>query len=355
MSNSKVFANQLINWYEHNKRDLPWRNTTDPYKIWLSEIILQQTRVAQGLPYYEAFVNQYPTVFDLANASETEVLRLWQGLGYYSRARNLHQCAKMVVNDYHGEFPDNFEELLKLKGIGRYTAAAIASFAFGQPNAVVDGNVYRVLSRVFGMENDISTSSGPKVFESKANELLDKAQPASFNQAIMEFGAIQCSPKSPACGLCPFSSTCFAFNNNCIDLLPVKTKKVKVTKRYFTYVVFSFEDQFYLKERGEKDVWQGLFDFHLLETDEVQSFDNVLALLSELDLEASEIGESSKIYEHVLTHQRIFANFVEVKLQKDEIEKLSKLSKQLNLYSIEQISELPKPVLISKYLQNHIF
>jgi A/G-specific adenine glycosylase len=355
MSNSKVFANQLINWYEHNKRDLPWRNTTDPYKIWLSEIILQQTRVAQGLPYYKAFITQYPTVFDLASASETEVLRLWQGLGYYSRARNLHVCAKTVVKDYQGEFPDNFDELLKLKGIGRYTAAAIASFAFGQPNAVVDGNVYRVLSRIFGMENDISSSKGPKVFELKANELLDRKQPGSFNQAIMEFGAIQCSPKSPACGLCPYSSTCFAFNNNCIDLLPVKTKKVKVTKRYFTYVVFRIEDQYYLKERGKKDVWQGLFDFHLLETDALQSFDNVLSLLSEMDLQASEIGESSKIYEHVLTHQRIFANFVEVKLQKDQIDKLSKLTAQLNLYSIEQIRELPKPVLISKYLEDQVF
>jgi A/G-specific adenine glycosylase len=355
MSNSKVFANQLINWYEHNKRDLPWRNTTDPYKIWLSEIILQQTRVAQGLPYYKAFITQYPTVFDLASASETEVLRLWQGLGYYSRARNLHVCAKTVVKDYQGEFPDNFDELLKLKGIGRYTAAAIASFSFGQPNAVVDGNVYRVLSRIFGMENDISSSNGPKVFELKANELLDRKQPGSFNQAIMEFGAIQCSPKSPACGLCPYSSTCFAFNNNCIDLLPVKTKKVKVTKRYFTYVVFRIEDQYYLKERGKKDVWQGLFDFHLLETDALQSFDNVLSLLSEMDLQASEIGESSKIYEHVLTHQRIFANFVEVKLQKDQIDKLSKLTAQLNLYSIEQIRELPKPVLISKYLEDQVF
>ncbi|MFT7382120.1 MAG: A/G-specific adenine glycosylase, partial [Roseivirga sp.] len=269
--------------------------------------------------------------------------------------RNLHVCAKTVVKDYQGEFPDNFDELLKLKGIGRYTAAAIASFSFGQPNAVVDGNVYRVLSRIFGMENDISSSNGPKVFELKANELLDRKQPGSFNQAIMEFGAIQCSPKSPACGLCPYSSTCFAFNNNCIDLLPVKTKKVKVTKRYFTYVVFRIEDQYYLKERGKKDVWQGLFDFHLLETDALQSFDNVLSLLSEMDLQASEIGESSKIYEHVLTHQRIFANFVEVKLQKDQIDKLSKLTAQLNLYSIEQIRELPKPVLISKYLEDQVF
>jgi A/G-specific adenine glycosylase len=172
MTNSKVFANQLINWYEQNKRDLPWRETNDAYKIWLSEIILQQTRVAQGLPYYYAFIEKYPTIEDLANASEQEVLRLWQGLGYYSRARNLHACAKMVVNEFGGEFPDDFDSLLKLKGIGRYTAAAVASFAFGKPKAVVDGNVYRVLSRVFGMEADISSTQGPKIFEQKANELM---------------------------------------------------------------------------------------------------------------------------------------------------------------------------------------
>jgi len=355
MSNSKVFANQLINWYEHHKRDLPWRNTTDPYKIWLSEIVLQQTRVAQGLPYYEAFVNQYPTVFDLAEASETEVLRLWQGLGYYSRARNLHACAQTVVKDHNGKFPQDFEGLLKLKGIGRYTAAAIASFAFEQPNAVVDGNVYRVLSRIFGMENDISSTNGPKIFESKANELLDPARPSSFNQAIMEFGAIQCSPKSPSCVLCPFSSTCFAYNHNCIDVLPVKTKKVKVSKRYFTYVVFRAGDLFCLKERGKKDVWQGLYDFHLLEAKEIQDIENVISLLNELGLRNCELGTLSKIYEHVLTHQRIFANFVEVKLPHDQMEQLLKITDQLSLYSIEQIRELPKPVLISKYLEDHIF
>ncbi|MFT6970175.1 MAG: A/G-specific adenine glycosylase [Roseivirga sp.] len=355
MGGSKVFANELINWYEQNKRELPWRDTDDPYKIWLSEIILQQTRVAQGLPYYLAFVETYPTIYELAWASETEVLRLWQGLGYYSRARNLHACAKMVVSDYGGKFPDNFDELLKLKGIGRYTAAAIASFAFGQASAVVDGNVYRVLSRVFGIEEDISSTRGPKVFEVKANELIDQGRPGTYNQAIMEFGAIQCSPKSPACGLCPFSSVCFAFNKNCIDLLPVKTKKVKVKKRYFTYLVFKLKEQYFFKERGKKDVWQGLFDFHLLETNDAFDPEQLAMRMEEGNLGNVVIGNTSKLYEHVLTHQRIFANFVQITIQESQLEKLLSFDSQLQSYTIKQIRDLPKPVLISNYLENHIF
>lgn len=355
MISSKVFANQLINWYEQNKRDLPWRETNDPYRIWLSEIILQQTRVAQGLPYYLAFIDKYPSVTHLAKATETEVLRLWQGLGYYSRARNLHACAKMVVDDFGGEFPNSFEGLLKLKGIGRYTAAAIASFAFEKPTAVVDGNVYRVLSRVFGIEEDISSSKGPKVFEDLANQLIDRDNPGAYNQAIMEFGAIQCSPKSPACGICPFSASCFAYNHDCIELLPIKTKKVKVKKRYFTYLVFKFDDRWFLKERVKKDVWQGLFDFHLLETKTISEPVELTFLIQQLGLEQAKIGVPSKIYEHVLTHQRIFANFVEINVDEQSLNKIIGFDDRLESYSIEQIRELPKPVLISKYLDDHIF
>ena len=349
---SKVFANQLINWYKLNLRELPWRKTSDPYCIWLSEIILQQTRVAQGLPYYERFIEHFPTVFDLANASETEVLRLWQGLGYYSRARNLHACAKTVVADYEGVFPSAFNELLKLKGIGRYTAAAIASFAFHQPNAVVDGNVYRVLSRVFGIEEDISSTKGPKVFEAKANELLDPERSHLYNQAIMEFGAIQCTPKSPACGLCPFSAECFAYNTNRIADFPVKTKKTKVRKRHFTYLVFQNEDQVWMKERGNGDVWQGLFDFHLIEGAENLTQETVISELFEKGIKDSVIGEESKLYEHVLTHQRIFANFVKIELKKTDMLHFAKAYPQLKKYSLEHIDQLPKPVLISKYLED---
>lgn len=355
MVDSKIFANQLIEWYHHHHRDLPWRKTQDSYAIWLSEIILQQTRVVQGLPYYESFLRNYPTVNDLAAASETEVLRLWQGLGYYSRARNLHACAKMVVEQYGGEFPGTFDELIKLKGIGRYTAAAIASFAFNQPNAVVDGNVYRVLSRVYGIETDISLSSAPKVFETKAQQLLDKKRPASFNQAIMEFGAIQCTPKSPACGICPFSASCFAFNCNMIDSLPVKSKKVKVRKRYFTYLVFQFKDELWLRQRGAKDVWQGLYDFYLIETEGKTTIDSVLESTKVKALPAAVIAEESKIYEHVLTHQRIFANFVKIEVHDSEIGQVKQLFPELEKHSIEQIKNLPKPVLISKYLEDFIF
>lgn len=355
MLDSKVFANQLINWYEENKRDLPWRKTKNPYRIWLSEIILQQTRVAQGLPYYERFIEQFPTIHDLASASETEVLRLWQGLGYYSRARNLHACAKMVVNDFAGEFPSGFNELLKLKGIGRYTAAAISSSAFNKPNAVVDGNVYRVLSRVFGIEEDISSTQGQKFFEARANELLDKERPNQYNQAIMEFGAIQCSPKSPACGICPFKDYCFAFNNNKVDSLPVKTKKTKVRKRYFTYLAFHSEQAFLMKQREKGDVWQGLFDFYLLEDSKPIDVEGVISTLHKLGLNSSIIGEESKLYEHVLTHQRIFANFVKIELIGDDETRLVSLHPELKKYSLEQIYSLPKPVLIIKYLEDQCF
>ena len=355
MLDSKLFANQLINWYEENKRDLPWRKTKDPYRIWLSEIILQQTRVAQGLPYYERFVEQFPTINDLANASETEVLRLWQGLGYYSRARNLHSCAKMVVKDFDGVFPSDFNELLKLKGIGRYTAAAISSSAFNEPNAVVDGNVYRVLSRVFGIEEDISSTKGPKVFEKRANELLDKERPNQYNQAIMEFGAIQCSPKSPACGVCPFRDECFAFNNNKIDSLPVKTKKTKVRKRYLTYLVFQSEEGLWLKERGNGDVWQGLFDFYLIEENKQIGLDEVILALHKMGLTDSIIGEESKLYEHVLTHQRIFANFVKIELGNEDEARLKSNHLEIEKYSLEHINSLPKPVLICKYLEDQCF
>tara|TARA_R110000796_G_scaffold96719_1_gene203093 strand:- start:536041 stop:537108 length:1068 start_codon:yes stop_codon:yes gene_type:complete len=355
MLDSKLFANQLINWYEENKRDLPWRKTKDPYRIWLSEIILQQTRVAQGLPYYERFVEQFPTINDLANASETEVLRLWQGLGYYSRARNLHSCAKMVVKDFDGVFPSDFNELLKLKGIGRYTAAAISSSAFNEPNAVVDGNVYRVLSRVFGIEEDISSTKGPKVFEKRANELLDKERPNQYNQAIMEFGAIQCSPKSPACGVCPFRDECFAFNNNKIDSLPVKTKKTKVRKRYLTYLVFQSEEGLWLKERGNGDVWQGLFDFYLIEENKQIGLDEVILALHKMGLTDSIIGEESKLYEHVLTHQRIFANFVKIELGNEDEARLKNNHLEIEKYSLEHINSLPKPVLICKYLEDQCF
>ena len=257
-----LFAPKLIDWYHHQRRNLPWRHTRDPYFIWLSEVILQQTRVAQGLPYYQQFTEAYPTVFDLAAAPEQEIMRLWQGLGYYSRARNLSQTAQFIVQEQNGQFPDSYHKLLKLKGIGPYTAAAIASFAYDEAVAVVDGNVYRVLARVFGLATDITSTEGKKQFAQLANELLDVSQPATYNQAIMEFGALQCTPVSPDCLLCPFQANCVANATGQIAKLPVKTKKTKVRERFFNYFVIIKNQEIALKQRTDRDIWQQLYDFY---------------------------------------------------------------------------------------------
>lgn len=332
---------------------MPWRHSKDPYKIWLSEIILQQTRVKQGMPYYLRFVAEYPTVQDLANASEGEVLRLWQGLGYYSRARNLHFCAKTVVEAYQGEFPQQFDELLKLKGIGRYTAAAIASIAFDQPNAVVDGNVYRVLGRVFGMADDIADTKSTKVFEKKANALITPENPGEFNQAIMDFGAIQCTPKNPSCAICPMNVFCYAYNNGKQDVLPVKTKKVKVRNRYFYYYIFEHNNRLLMKERGAKDIWQGLFDFHLEESRELKNEE--AAILSFSNESNLTIMDYSMEVKHILTHQRIFTRFIRVGVNDlGKFEALAK-DKKLRAFGIEEVKELPKPILIQNYLKQAFF
>lgn len=261
------FSSQLIDWYLVNKRDLPWRSTNDAYKIWLSEIMLQQTRVAQGLSYYYAFEKEFPTIFDLAAADEQLVLKLWQGLGYYSRARNLHYTAKYIVEHYDGTFPSEFSEIKKLKGVGDYTASAIASIAFQKPHAVVDGNVYRVLARVFGIETPINSTEGIKEFKSLAQSLIDKKNPGTYNQAIMEFGAMQCKPKNPDCNVCPLQNICVAFQNKSVDALPVKLQKTKVRKRYFNYIVVLTDDRkTILQQRTSKGIWQNLFEFPLVET-----------------------------------------------------------------------------------------
>ncbi|HEY4629161.1 MAG TPA: A/G-specific adenine glycosylase, partial [Flavobacterium sp.] len=253
------FSNVLIKWYLQNKRDLPWRNTTNPYPIWLSEIMLQQTRVAQGMPYFLSFTTAFPTVFDLAAANEEEVLKLWQGLGYYSRARNLHKTAQYIASDLAGIFPDNYSDLLKLKGVGEYTAAAIASFSYNEAVPVVDGNVFRVLSRYFDIETDIAQASAKKEFAALAFELMPKDNPATFNQAIMEFGALQCVPKSPNCGICVFNESCAALQKKKIDQLPIKSKKVKVRNRYFNYLVVADEnDNTIIQKRTDKGIWHNL-------------------------------------------------------------------------------------------------
>ena len=353
--NNQDFVNQLINWYHQNKRDLPWRRTLDPYSIWLSEIMLQQTRVAQGLPYYLKFIKAFPTVFDLAKAKESTVLRLWQGLGYYSRARNLHSCAKTVVNEYNGTFPTTYKGLLELKGVGKYTAAAISSICFEEARAVVDGNVYRVLSRIYGIEDDISSTSGAKTFEKLANELIDHKRPSDYNQAIMEFGALQCVPKSPNCSICPLSMDCYAFKNNEQHLLPVKLKKVKVKKRYFNYFVIKSKDKIYLNLRGPKDVWQGLYDFGLIESNSSISIEEIMDSLPKKFLSEITIEEESKIFKHVLTHQRIFAIFYTLTIANEAVISNVELFKALKPFNVTEIKELPKPILINKFLEASIF
>jgi A/G-specific adenine glycosylase len=361
--NPRLFSEKVVEWYLEHRRALPWRNTRDPYRIWLSEIILQQTRVAQGLPYYRAFVKRYPGVRQLAAASEREVLRMWQGLGYYSRARHLRQCAKTVVEDFDGKFPSTFAKLRQLKGIGDYTAAAIASFAFNEPVAVVDGNVFRVLSRVFGVREDITSTKGKKVFAELANQLLPADQSRLHNEAVMEFGALHCTPRNPPCHDCPFYRVCRARRDGAQDLLPIKRGKVSVSHRRFYYIVLRRGDKWLMRKRQGKDIWKGLFDFPLVESK------TTLSPLKALKAWRKKSGFPVVIprrplvfgpYRHVLTHQVIEARFVEVSVagqragndERGSIDHDKSLLKRegVAFYSSRQVGRLPKSVLISRYL-----
>lgn len=314
------FANSLTEWYLENMRDLPWRNTQNPYTIWLSEIMLQQTRVAQGMPYFLSFTTVFPTVFDLANANEEQVLKLWQGLGYYSRARNLHKTAQYVASELSGVFPDNYTDLLKLKGIGEYTAAAIASFSYNEAVPVVDGNVFRVLSRYFDIETDIAAASAKKEFAALAFELMPKDNPALFNQAIMEFGALQCVPKSPNCSICVFNESCAALQKMKVDQLPVKSKKLKVRNRFFNYVIVSDEkENTIIQKRTAKGIWHNLYEFPLIETEKEENFDCISVRIQNdffkenTILSVLECNEKSLI--HKLSHQHLHIKFWKVKVK----------------------------------------
>ncbi len=334
------FQELITHWYHQNRRDLPWRNTNNPYFIWLSEIILQQTRVDQGLPYFEKFANHYPSVYELANAEEQNILNDWQGLGYYSRARNLHKTAKEIVTLYNGVFPDNYKDLLKLTGIGPYTAAAISSFAFDEVKAVVDGNVYRVLSRIFDIEEAIDSTMGKKTFDKLANELIDSTQPATYNQAIMEFGALQCVPVNPNCEICPLRMQCLSFKNKTITERPVKSKKTKVTPRYFVYEIkVNKSNKFILEKREGKDIWQGLYQFPLKEfASQVEKDHYIENLKSDF---------VSKEYKHILSHQRILATFVLEKMEHSDLN-----ANQIEV-RIEDFSDFPVPRLMDKFWEEH--
>ena len=308
------FNSKLTYWYSTHKRDLPWRSTKDPYHIWLSEIILQQTQIQQGLPYYLRFISHYPTVFDLAQATEDMVLKDWQGLGYYSRARNLHKTSKYVAKELKGIFPKNYKELLKLKGVGDYTASAIASICYEEKTAVVDGNVYRVLSRYFGIDTPTNSTQGVKQFKARATSLLPQKNIGDYNQAIMEFGARQCKPKVPDCSKCPLASDCIAYNTGQIQLLPVKLKKLKVTKKYFNFLVINSKNhKTILEKRTTKGIWQNLYQFPLIETSKTELDKNLIAnldhkILKKLSIKSIELFNKKEII-HRLSHQELYIKF----------------------------------------------
>ena len=343
------FSDILSQWYAINKRDLPWRSTVNPYYIWLSEIILQQTRVDQGLPYYLKFIDAFPAVEDLANADEDLVLKLWQGLGYYSRARNLQFSAKLILSEFGGNFPDNHVDILKLKGVGSYTAAAISSFSFGLPFAVLDGNVIRVLSRVFGIQTPFDTTAGKKQFQKLAQELLDKKNPAEYNQAIMEFGALQCVPKSPKCNDCPIVNDCIAFNTNTVSLLPVKSKKLKVKSRYLHFLVVNKNNEVLIGKRNS-GIWQGLYEFPFLEFDENLNEKSVLKSPLWINFfkdSVKQISSISEEYIHKLSHQKIHAKFWEIDVN-------SFRSSDFKIVKCNELQKYPVSSLIEKYLNSRI-
>lgn len=340
------FTNLLIEWYLQKKRDLPWRNTTNPYPIWLSEIILQQTRVAQGIPYFYAFLESFPTVKELAIADEQQVLKLWQGLGYYSRARNLHQTAQYIANELDGVFPNSYAGLIQLKGIGEYTAAAIASFAYNEPVPVVDGNVFRVVSRYFGIESDISTGKTKKEFTALAAELLSKEQPALFNQAIMEFGAMHCTPKNPDCENCIFNSSCVALQKGLVVQLPFKSKKIKIRKRYFNYIVLQDKKgNTKIQQRTDKGIWHNLYEFPLFETTQEEGFETIAPLIkNDTDFGDSvvSIQEANPIsLIHKLSHQHLYIKFWKVTVN-------NTLTDGVNP---EQLRTFPFPIVIHNFIE----
>ena len=343
-----VFNSRIHKWYSLFKRDLPWRNTRDPYFIWLSEIILQQTRIDQGLAYYQKFTETFPTITDLANASEDQILKLWQGLGYYSRARNLHFTARHITEHYNGVFPRQHHLILSLKGVGEYTAAAIASISFNLVYPAIDGNVFRVLSRFFGISEPIDTGTGKKIFTAIAKELIQGTDPGMHNQALMEFGALQCTPQKPDCLKCPLKDQCYAFSSNKIAELPVKLKKTKQRDRYFNYFVLSHENKTWLKKRTEKDIWKNLFEFPMIETSDATSIEKLLSmpeLIKFVDPDKAIIKSVEDWKVHLLTHQRINYRIIQVNL-------LQEITMPLDLIEVNKkdIFNFAVPKLLETYL-----
>lgn len=335
-----TFENKVVKWYIENQRELPWRKTKDPYKIWLSEVLLQQTRVDQGMSYYLKFVDEFPKVQDLANATEEKVLNFWQGLGYYSRARNLHFAAKQVVNDFEGKFPKTYKTILQLKGVGEYTAAAISSICFEEKEAVVDGNVYRVLSRCFEIDTPIDTTKGKKEFKELANLLLKDSQPSLFNQGMMELGATVCSPKKPKCTICPLQLECLTSSKSTQLDYPFKSKKIKQKNRYFNYLVIKKDNHFYIEQRVGKGIWENMYQFPLIETArEKENWNN--------EVDGLKLVAVSQQLKHVLSHQKIYAKFWEFEVLKTN--QFVPESKWIKV-CFDDLEHKPLPRLIENYV-----
>lgn len=341
-----AFANKLLFWYRENGRDLPWRKTSNPYIIWLSEVILQQTRVEQGLPYFQAFSARFPDVKSFAEADEEEILRLWQGLGYYSRARNMHKAAKQVMELYDGVFPTRYDDLIKLQGVGDYTAAAISSFAADEPRAVLDGNVFRVLSRVFGLDIPINSTEGKKVFQKLANELLSNDHPGEYNHAIMDFGATQCRPKLPLCATCVLRLECKALADNRVQELPIKLKGKSSRKRFFHYFILEKDDQILMSKRTEGDVWANLYEFPMIETVDDCAVDSIYSHDEfRRHFEGAVLHPIGGVIKHILSHQNIFARFYAV----SNISDIKEKKIQWNYFMSEKIDKLAKHKLIFSF------
>ncbi|MDE3185438.1 MAG: A/G-specific adenine glycosylase [Bacteroidota bacterium] len=348
MQNQKFFSNTLLDWNEtENKRQMPWKGESNPYRIWISEIILQQTRVQQGMEYYNRFIAAFPDIETLAMASEKEVYKLWEGLGYYSRCKNLIASAKFIQEELNGNFPEKYEDILALKGIGTYTASAIASFAFNLPYAVLDGNVFRVLSRFFGKEIPINTTEGKRFYGELSQSLLSKITPGKYNQALMDFGAVICKPAAPLCLQCPLQKKCFAFLKNKVAVLPVNTKTIRQKERFFNYLVVEYKNKFYVRKRTGKDIWQNLYEFVLIETkdwlDESKLIVNeeIIKILNQPDFTVNLI--SSKISQK-LTHQLITGRFIHIELKKPW------LNNEYFTVNRKELKALPFPKFIASYL-----
>lgn len=351
MKNKKFFFEILIKWNRNqNKREMPWKGEKDPYRIWISEIILQQTRVQQGLAYYNRFIKAWPNVKSLAKATEQEVYKLWEGLGYYSRCRNLIASAKYINDELDGMFPEKYEDILSLKGIGDYTAAAIASFAFNQPYAVVDGNVFRVLARFFGIQTPVDTTEGKKLFRGLANELIDKKNPGEYNQAIMDFGAIVCKPVLPKCNECPLQKNCIAYQNKLVSIIPLKEKSIKNRQRFFNYLLVEHGNKIYINQRTKKDIWQNLYEFILIETESLVAEKEFLKCSSITSLfyeNNFKINKISKTFSQKLTHQTITGRFFHIKIKNPVIP-----LKKYKAVSKNELKKLAFPKFIASYLQD---